>query len=98
MHAYQVALFLEPSNLDYRNNMAVLHLLRSDTTAAIRTFEEIVRVDSANVNAWINLGSLYALSGLVEQARASWTAALRHDPGNDMARGSLSRLAGEVGR
>ena len=35
MHAYSVALFLAPDNLEFHNNVAVLHLLQNDTTAAI---------------------------------------------------------------
>lgn len=92
MHAYQVALFLEPANLEYRNNLAVLHLLRRDTTVAIRVLEEILRADSTNINTWINLGSLYALSGDKARARAALLTALRMDPGNQMAEGSLRKL------
>ncbi len=92
VHAYQVALFLEPSNLEYRNNLAVLHLLRRDTTFAILAFEEIVRIDSTNIHAWINLGSLHAMSGDRGRARVAWLTALRIDPGNEMAQSSLTRL------
>jgi len=92
MHAYQVALFLDPGNLDIRNNVAVLYLLRKDTTAAIQTFEQILAVDASNPHVWINLGSLYAMSGWPEKAREAWQAALRIDPGNDMARRSLAGL------
>jgi tetratricopeptide (TPR) repeat protein len=91
MHAYRVALFLEPSNLDYRNNVAVLHLLRGDTTAAVASFEDIVATDTSNVNAWINLGSLYAMSGELEAARAAWSTALRLEPDNELARESLKK-------
>lgn len=92
MHAYRVALYLDPGNLEIRNNVAVLHLLRKDTTAAIQAFEEIVRADSAYVHAWVNLGSLYALSGRPEAARAAWQAALRADPQNEPARRLLASL------
>jgi tetratricopeptide (TPR) repeat protein len=93
MHAYQVALYLDPSNLEFRNNVAVLHLLRHDTTAAIQAFAQIVRADTTNAPAWINLGSLYAMSGEPEKARTAWRTALRFDPANEIARRSLERLS-----
>lgn len=92
MHAYRVALYLAPQNLEFRHNMAVLHLLRGDTTASIQTFEQIVQADTANAPAWLNLGSLYAMSGELEQARKAWIATLRIDPNNDLARRSLANL------
>ena len=91
-HAYQVALVLDPDNLEYRNNLAVVYLLRADTTAAIRMFEQIVDVDSTQLPAWINLGSLYAMSGNEPGARMAWEQALVLDPGNDLAESSLQRL------
>ena len=92
MHAYEVALYLDPQNLEFRNNVAVLHLLRNDTTAALQTFEQMVQADTTNAHAWLNLGSLYAMSGEPEKARAAWRAALRFDPDNDLARRSLASL------
>ena len=93
MHAYMVALYLDPRNLEIRNNVAVLHLLRRDTTAAIQSFEQIVQADSTYVHAWLNLGSLYALSGQMEKAREAWLTALRYEPDNEMVRQSLARLS-----
>ena len=75
MHAYRVAVYLEPNNLEFHNNIAVLHLLQHDTTAAIQTFERMVQVDSTNVTSWFNLGSLHAMSNNVEHARHAWTTA-----------------------
>ncbi len=98
MHAYQVALYLNPENLEFRNNVAVLHLLQHDTTAAIQTFEQIVRADSAYAHAWLNLGSLYAMSGEPEKARAAWRTVLRIEPGNELARRSLARYSARAQR
>ena len=92
MHAYKVAVYLEPNNLEFRNNIAVLHLLQHDTTSAIYTFERMVQVDSANVTSWFNLGSLYAMSNNMEQARQAWTTAARLDPQNEAVQRALSRL------
>ncbi len=93
MKAYGIALYLDPGNPDFRNNVAVLHLLRGDTLSAIRSFEGMTQADATNVHALINLGSLYAMSGDSDNARRVWEAALRIEPDNDMARRSLARLA-----
>ena len=92
MQAYRVALFLHPNNLEFRNNVAVLHLLQNDTAAAIQTFEQIVRADSSYAHAWFNLGSLYAMSNQPEQARAAWRRVLQLDPTNDGVRRAIERL------
>ena len=93
MHAYRVALYIAPGNPDFRNNVAVLHLLRGDTLFAIRSFRTIVQADTSNTHALINLGSLYALSGDPENARRAWEAALRIEPDNQAALRSLAKLA-----
>lgn len=92
MHAYRVAVYLEPGNLEFRNNIAVLHLLQHDTTAAIQTFERMVEVDPSNVASWFNLGSINAMSGKIEQARNAWTVAAGIDPENEAVQRALSRL------
>lgn len=93
MQAYSVALYLDPGNPDFRNNVAVLHLLRGDTLSAIRSFRILVQADTSNIHALINLGSLYALSGDPENARRAWEAALRIEPDNQAALRSLAKLA-----
>ena len=93
MQAYSVALYLAPGNTDFRNNVAVLHLLQGDTLSAIQSFRTMVQADTTNVHALINLGSLYALSGDPENARRAWEAALRIEPDNRMARSSLASLS-----
>ena len=92
MHAYSVALFLAPNNLEFRNNVAILHLLQNDTTAAIETFEQIVHADSSYAHAWFNLGSLYAMSNQPEKARVAWRTVLRLDPNNDAVHRALASL------
>lgn len=92
MHAYMVSLYLDPSNLEVYNNVAVLHLLRQDTTAAIHAFEQIVQVDATNPHAWLNLGSLYALSDQLDGAKYAWEKVLEYDPGNEVASRYLASL------
>ena len=94
MHAYMAALYLEPGNVEIRNNVAVLHLLRGDTTAAITAFEQLAAADTTQPAVWINLGSLYAMSRQPDKAEAAWQRALNIDPGNEIALKSLAGLAG----
>ena len=92
MHAYRVALYLAPDNLDFRNNVAILHLLRGDTLVAIQSLEAMVQVDTTNVHTWINLGSLYGMAGWPEDACRAWNAALRIDPEDERALRLLATL------
>jgi tetratricopeptide (TPR) repeat protein len=98
MHAYQVALSLDPANLEIQNNVAALHLLRDDTTAAIRTYQHILAQDPKLVDVWLNLGVLYVLSGDQPRARQAWERALQQQPDNASARAFLAKLEEEQGR
>ena len=93
MHAYKVAKYLDPQNLDIRNNIANLYLIRNDTTEAINQYKLILQQDATFVSVWLNLGVVYALSGEVEAARNAWKNALKYEPDNPMAQAYLKKLA-----
>ena len=92
MHAYQVALSLQPGDTDFMNNIAVLHLLRGENAEAIQWFERIVQQDATLVDAWLNLGIVYAKSGQEADARRAWETVLRQQPGHPAAEAYLARL------
>ncbi len=92
MHAYRVALYLYPQNLEFQNNVAVLHLLRGNPDAASQWFREIVQQDSTFVDAWMNLGVVAARAGRKEEARYAWNKTLQYKPGNPEALAYLARL------
>ncbi len=92
MRAYQMSYHLDPSNLDVQNNVANLHLVQHDTTAAIGWYRRILDQDSTFVDVWVNLGIVYALAGEDEKARRSWEHALRHEPDHEAAKQYLARL------
>lgn len=92
MHAYKVALYLAPENPEIRNNIANLALLRGDTTLAMHHYQTIVRFDPSQVNTWLNIGIVYALTGYPEQARQSWETVLMYAPGHPAAKAYLSKL------
>lgn len=95
LQAYKIALHLDPKNIDVHNNMAVLHLIRGDTLAAIRQYENLLQVEPAYIDGWLNLGVVYALSKRTHDARRAWNMALKADANNQTARKFLARLESE---
>jgi Tfp pilus assembly protein PilF len=87
-----VALSLDPGNLEFQNNLASLYFLQKDTTAAIQTYHRILEQDPEMVEAWVNMGVLYALSGHKASARQAWERALTYRPGDPKIQGFLARL------
>ncbi len=92
LYAYQVAHFLAPDNLEFQNNMAVLHLLLGAEDQAIALLETAVQRDTTFVDGWINLGILYARQGRHEAARKAWEQALRLAPDRPEPRRYLAGL------
>lgn len=92
LYAYQVALLLDPSNREFQNNMAVLHLLIGEEDQAIVLLETALQRDTTFVDGWINLGILYARQGHLEAARRSWERALRLAPDRPEPRRYLAGL------
>ncbi|MDX1429692.1 MAG: tetratricopeptide repeat protein, partial [Rhodothermales bacterium] len=75
-----------------QNNIANLMLTRGDTLGAVQRYETLLSMDSTLADVWLNLGTVYALSGDFIEARSAWEAALRHDPQHPEARQYLSQL------
>lgn len=92
LRAYRIAAQLDPSNLDVRNNIANLHLVLQDTTAALEQYRDILRQDPSFVDVWVNMGIVLAIAGRTDEARQAWEAALQRDPRNERARTYLARL------
>lgn len=95
MHAYKVALYLDPANIEIRNNTASLYLIRGDTTEAIHQYEIILDLDPGQVDIWINLGIVYTLAEDFSQARRVWNNALVLDPANERVKAYLAKIANE---
>lgn len=94
MHAYQVALQLDPGNVEILNNTASLCLIRGDTTLAINYFRTILQIQPTFVEAWLNLGSVYAMLNEPEAARQAWQMALRYEPNHPIAKAYLAKISG----
>ncbi len=103
MHAYRVAVSLQPENLEFRNNIAALHLLRGDTLEAVRWYREALdldpgRKDPTSTDILLNLGVVYAISGDMASARQAWQAVLEVKPGEPNASRYLASSAAEPAR
>ena len=92
LRTYKVALALEPGNVEFLNNMASLHFLQEDTLGAIRTYHRLLDENPKMVEAWANLGVLYALSGEKARARQAWQNALVYRPNDPRIRTYLAKL------
>lgn len=92
VRTYRIALSLDPTNLEFKNNLASLYFLQKDTLAAIQTYHEILKRDPEMAEVWVNLGVLYALSGEKEPARLAWRNALALRPDDPKVRAYLARL------
>jgi tetratricopeptide (TPR) repeat protein len=53
------AIRLDPNNLDYRGTLAAAYVAAYETDTAALEYEEIVKRDSTNLEAWYNLARLY---------------------------------------
>lgn len=92
MHAYQVALHLDPTNVEIHNNVANLFLIKKDTTRAIEEYKTILRHAPKNTDVWLNLGMVYAMKKNFEAARRSWNNVLILDPENKYAKQYMKGL------
>ena len=57
--AAKEAVRLDPDNLDYRSTLAEAYTAAYQTDSAAEQYEEVVRRDSTNLDAWYNLARLY---------------------------------------
>jgi tetratricopeptide (TPR) repeat protein len=89
---YQVAIHLDPENLEFQNNVAVLEFLRGNNAASIHWFQRILEKDPTYVDVWMNMGTVLVKSGRPEEARRAWHTALQYDPDNQAVLANLARL------
>ena len=65
---FERAVKLQPQSADANYGLATVCYLSKDHLAAVRGFEEVVRLDPLHSGAEINLGALYNLLGKYEDA------------------------------
>ena len=59
IEAAKEAVRLDPNNNDYRGTLAAAYVAAYETDTAALEYEEIVKRDSTNLDAWYNLARLY---------------------------------------
>lgn len=92
VNAFNVAISLDPINMDIRNNLANLYIMAGDTVSAMSHYLTILDLDPSYADAWFNLGIAYAESGHYEAARNAWLNTLKYDPTNEAAEEYLATL------
>ena len=92
MQAFQTVLSMDPENVEVRFGVANLFLEHGDFKRALGEYNAVLQHDESFVPAWINAGIALARIGQRDAARVSWQTALRHDPGNEVAREYLAGL------
>lgn len=85
------ALDLVPGHIPLQNNIAILAAENGDTTEAIYRYRAILQQDSTLADVWLNLGTIYAETGRIENAREAWRKALYFDPDDPTAQAYLTR-------
>lgn len=89
---FGTALALDPGNLQLRNDMGNLSLMRGDAASALQHFRYVLARDSTLADTWLNLGVAHAYAGEPALARHAWQQTLRHEPGHAEAVANLERL------
>jgi tetratricopeptide (TPR) repeat protein len=59
LEAAREAVALAPTVREYRRNLAAMYLASMKPDSAILQYEELVRLDSSNIESWFNLARLY---------------------------------------
>lgn len=95
--AYRSARILRPRDPELLGTMARLQLETGDTSRALSTYRSILRLDPSAVNAWFNVGVVFANHGDEESARRAWERVLEYDSTDQTTRRYLSGLDGRRG-
>mgnify|MGYP001823293832 CR=1 FL=1 len=61
-------------------NLGIARTMLGDSVAAEAAFKQAIDADAGNAEAHNQLGMLYRRTGRLEEARASYTTGLKHDP------------------
>lgn len=76
----------------------VCHTEMCEYNAAAGCFEELLRTDATNADAWALLGCSYERTGKMQKAVDSYKNALRYDPGNSIACNNLASVSIQTGQ
>jgi cytochrome c-type biogenesis protein CcmH/NrfG len=68
-------------------------LVKGDTAKAIDHYRLILHHDPTQVDVWLNLGVVYAISGQRQEAEQAWHNVLKYAPDHPAAKAYLAKLA-----
>jgi len=81
----------------YYNNLAIDKLYAKDYIQTVALLAKAIEVEPNNADAWVNLAAVYSQHDKDEEAKATFEAALRAEPGHESALSGLARLYGDRG-
>ena len=88
--AREVLMRAKPADAEVRLRLAVLE---PDANRAMALYESVLRENSHQAVALVNLGSLYAQMGQTEKAASLWGRALETNPGIEQAALNLAQVS-----
>ncbi len=80
------------ANLEFKNKKAVLYIQKGDLTTANALLEESLKLNSKQIEPWINLGFSNLQAGSLEKAFVCYEKALALDPDHPQALLNLAAL------
>jgi tetratricopeptide (TPR) repeat protein len=90
--ALEKCIQLNPENFSAMTNLAVLYLETGQVDAGVRLAERVVKTEPGFVNGRVTLGGAYALVKRYDDAERELREALRLDPENEDAKGTLEYI------
>lgn len=90
--SFEQAVSAMPRSPAARMKLAGLLLVTGRYAEAIRSYHDVIGLDSENAKAWIGIGLAYRHAGEKELSRAAFAEAIRIEPAR---RTELAGLAGE---
>lgn len=96
IHAYQQSVSIDPKNIDYRHRLGICYAAEGRVEEAIRTFQEVLRLNPGHGLTHATLGGYYRKMGLEELADKHLTIAMKniYDSENEYNRACLQALCG----
>ncbi|MCX6355317.1 MAG: tetratricopeptide repeat protein [Candidatus Aureabacteria bacterium] len=89
---YRGVLYLAPDSFTAARNLAVSLQAMGRNEEALRFYNRAVELGAADVDLYVNMGSIYAQKGDKERARSLWRKALSINPAERSALENLKRL------
>lgn len=99
IRGYRKAIEIAPGFYPARNQLGVVLLARQDFAAAQAQFEEVIKLNQTDANAYFNLGNVFLLTDHLDDALRLLDEGLRRQPNSGLGKfllGSAYRRAGRL--